>query len=470
MLRAEKQLLLRGFLGQLPEHVAARLAKAVEVDRLIGGTGLPHDAILRALRPQNRTLPDRRTPTQTPQRCFCRPFEDILVSTDRSIKQKGRIARNSLDAVWNWLADDLMPSRYREITQSLQESILDGPEAEVTEKCEELWAETAATLKLELSTDKKKMFAAKILGGMAIVEDAAEMALLLGAAHEIVELQARLPRPVPNLTEENISFLRDCFERLSNSNPDLAPYVPLIVLGRLERPWEALRLVSVLAHKTTDTVISNTDLGIVGELLFSDLDVYVKKIQAARPMDFDAEALATSLAGFAELSTGMVKELGIRRGGRWGQHLGKDKGAVAQVFEGLLERAPKEIQAVLAGTKASWFGKGPKPLDLSHAPDPDHSDRALRYAHLMRHSKPFAVAAAFSAKLNEVFDETTNLLRGYSEDLLREFRAATPETRTNVDLHWTLLIELCTSVLGEEETDLLRRRARVPMKAQSSHP
>jgi hypothetical protein len=465
MLSADKQLLLSGFLGQLPEAVAARLAKAVEVDRLIGGTGLPHDVILRALRPQLRQSPERSGRLQTPQRFFCRPFEDLLVGPERTLKQKGRIARESINPVWNWLATELMPARHAEILQKLREAILHAREDEIAERCAELWVESSVALTPELATEKKKTVAAKKLGGMALAEDAAEMALVLGAAQQIGALQARLPKPILNLTEDDVVFLRDCFDRLNESDPDIASYVPFIVMGRLERPWEALRLIGALSRKSTDTLISNTDLGAVGELLFSDLDDYVKKIQAARPGDFDAEALLNNLAGFTELSTGMVKELGIRRDGKWGHHLTKDRSAVAQVVEGLLERAPKEILGALPAAKIGGFGKSPKPLDLHRPPDPDRVTKAMRYALVMRHSKPFAVAAAFNAKLNETIDETAIVLRTYSEDLLRELRAAVPETRANVDGYWALTLELCALVLGDEETALLRRRARVPASA-----
>jgi hypothetical protein len=313
MLSADKQLLLSGFLGQLPEAVAARLAKAVEVDRLIGGTGLPHDVILRALRPQLRQSPERGARLQTPQRFFCRPFEDLLVGPQRSLKQKGRIARDSINPVWNWLAIELMPARHAEIGQQLRDAILHAREGEMAERCAELWAESSAALMPELASEKKKTVAATKLGGMALAEDAAEMALVLGAAQEIGVLQGRLPKPIVNLTEDDVAFLRDCFDRLNESNPDIASYVPFIVMGRLERPWETLRLIGALSRKSNDAMIANTDLGAVGELLFSDLDDYVKKIQAARPADFDAEALLNNLAGFTELSTGMVKELGISR-------------------------------------------------------------------------------------------------------------------------------------------------------------
>jgi hypothetical protein len=51
---------------------------------------------------------------------------------------------------------------------------------------------------------------------------------------------------------------------------------------------------------------------------------------------------------------------------------------------------------------------------------------------------------------------------------LRELRAATPETRSNIDEYWALTLQLCALVLGEEETALLRRRARVPASSQTA--
>jgi hypothetical protein len=89
----------------------------------------------------------------------------------------------------------------------------------------------------------------------------------------------------------------------------------------------------------------------------------------------------------------------------------------------------------------------------------------MRYAHLMVHSRPFAVATAFSAKLNEALDEAANALRACSEELVHELRAATAETRANLDTHFVPILELCMLVLGEEEATLIRRRARVPANA-----
>ena len=462
MIPVDKELLLKGFLGELPKDVASRLAKAVEVDRLIGGEALPHDEILRALRPQLKGAGAQTRRVPTPQRMFCRPFADLLISGERKDKQKGRIARSSIDPVWKWLAQELMPARHRKLTASLSEAALVDNEDQIKRDLAQFWSEAAAALKAALADEQQRAVAAQKLGGDAIVADAAEMALLIAAAPTVIEIQTRLPKPIVLLTQDDIWFLCDLIDRVTPSNPDLVPYVALIVLGRLERPWEVLRLVTAITRKSTDIVISGTDMDVVGELLFSDLDVYATNIQSARPTNFDPDKVLASLAGFTELSSGMIKELGIRRDGKWGQRLAKDRAAVAQVMESLLQRARKEILAALPSHKGLAFAKRHRGLDLSRPIDPDRVARATRYAQLIAHSRPFAVAGAFSARLMKVTDETALALRTYAEDILTELRATAPEARLRAGEHLKVMLSLCELVLGESETDFLRRRARVP--------
>jgi hypothetical protein len=237
--------------------------------------------------------------------------------------------------------------------------------------------------------------------------------------------------------------------------------VALIVMGRLKHPWEALRLASVMPCKATNTMTAGTEIGAVGELLFSDLDGYTREIQKVRPREFDSEKLLLNLAGFSELSSGMVKELGIRRDGKSGLRLAKARSAVSTIMEGLVERAPKEILGGLPAVKTGGRGKAPKPLEVGRAPDPDRVTRALRYAELLVHCRPYSVAAAFSAKLSEAMDEISAALRSYNENILRELRAASPKTRVNVERHFANALAICKLLLGDDEAEFLRRRSLV---------
>src|SRR5215475_4890101 len=111
MVPQDKTGMLKAFLGGLPWPAAARLATAVEVDRLMDGRTLPHDDIMEGLRPVLRRENYDRTPT--PLRLFCRPFQDLLTSMPRKAKQKGCIARGTLVPAWNWVTEILLPSETR---------------------------------------------------------------------------------------------------------------------------------------------------------------------------------------------------------------------------------------------------------------------------------------------------------------------------------------------------------------------
>ena len=316
------------------------------------------------------------------------------------------------------------------LTTSLGEAIVADNDEQVERDLASLWSEASAALKAALADESRKAVAAETLGGAAVAEDAAEMALLLAQAQTVIEIRTRLPKPVVQLTQDDVWFLCDMVDRLAETAPDFAPYVALVVLGRLERPWEVLRLITAISRKATDIAISGTDMDIVGELLFSDLDAYAANIQSARPINFDPDEVLASLAGFTELSSGMIKELGIRRDGKWGQRLAKDRAAVAQIMENLLQRARKEILAALPPHKGFAFARTAAEPRSVHADDPERvaqGDSAMPSS--IAHSRPFAVAGAFSARLMKVTDETALALRIYAEDILTELRATTPEAR-----------------------------------------
>ena len=88
-------------------------------------------------------------------------------------------------------------------------------------------------------------------------------------------------------------------------------------MNRLQRPWEALRLPLAISRQTQDTLISKTDMGLVGEILLTRLDDLQKAIMATRHPMFEAEKLVEQVQSFAELSSAVVKEIEVRRDGRF---------------------------------------------------------------------------------------------------------------------------------------------------------
>jgi len=192
MLTPQKMALLRSFLEALPPKASARLAKAVELDRLAGGRGLPHGLILETLRPRS----DR---SSTPLRLFCLPFEDLLVEEPAKEKQKGRIARSNAVAIWRWLSDALLCDAVERYTVDIERLVLQGRDAESLARAAEFWTLAAAAIDNAVVKDRDAVRAA--LPDDAALADAEEIALLLSVGMAIGDIQKLLPRPFPQLND-----------------------------------------------------------------------------------------------------------------------------------------------------------------------------------------------------------------------------------------------------------------------------
>ncbi|MDE2134284.1 MAG: hypothetical protein KGJ49_06755 [Alphaproteobacteria bacterium] len=459
MISPDKTGLLKSFLGSLPETVAARLAKAVEIDRLMESNSLPHELILEGLRPVLRGA-DRHERTPTPLRLFCRPFEDLLFNGARKEKQKGRIARSSVAAVWQWLSQSVAPAETKAYRDQIKDLVLAYKLEEAFECAGAFWPVAGEGLRAALAREPKAARAA--LGGDLVVGDAEDISLLLCAGSAMVEIQQLLPRPAPLLTDELLWSLRRIYDRVAESKVDAAPYVPVMAMARLAKPWEALKLALLITHQTQDTLISSTDMGLVGDILFCRLEDSRMAIHAARHPDFDVAALLENLRCFTEISTAIVKEVEILRRGKWGQRLLKDRAAVGAVMDGFMERAPKEIAAALPTQKSGFTGASRVP-DFSRPANPERVERALRYAKLVVDCKPLAAPGSFGAKLQDALDESTQVLRSYNEDVIKELRTAESGRREIVECQFQLAVELTAMLFSAEEADFLRRRGRAAL-------
>jgi hypothetical protein len=462
MLSPERTGLLKSFLGNLPESVAARLARAVEIDRLSDGKMLPHEMILEGLRPVlRRAAGSDRTPT--PLRLFCQPFEDLFSTMPRTRKQKGRIARDSASLVWTWLSLSLLPDEIRTYTREFKDFVVTGRHVQARERAAAFWQLSGNAMHTAFADAVRGQEARAQFGSDDVLADAQEMADLLLIGDAVADLQAKLPKFTHALNDDLLRQLREIYERVQATAPDSAAYVGVVAMNRLTRPWEALKLAGLISQQTQDTKISSTDMGLVGEIIFGDIEAHQVAVRAARHPDFDADALVRHLSHFTTLSSGIVKGIEIRRDGKWGQRLVKDRAALAETMDDFMERAPGELDAALPTT-----GNGPAVADFAHKVDPERIARAERYVRLVAGCRPFAMAASFGASQKKAEEEMMHLLRNYNEDLVKELCEPESSYRTQAQKQLAFLADLTAILCSEEESDQLRRRARSALAAQAA--
>lgn len=463
MLPAQEKL-LRSFLSRLPPATAQQLASAIEADKLFDGNGLPHEIILQSLRPALRhTAPSGRT--LTPLRLFCQPFEDLLINAGGKQKLKGRIARESIMPVWAWISSTLLAEKSQTYSGDVRQAVENQDIQSAYTFALEFWLTASTAIRDALADEKSRASARVTLGDLALA-DAEEMARMMGVGRQVLEVQQKLPRGTAALTEELIWSLREIYDSLLQTNPDAAPYITVITMSRLAKPWEALRLPLMITRKTQDTLISSTDMGLAGELLFHDLEDYAFQIRAIRQPHFDVDVLLRTLLRFTELSSAVVKEIEIRRDGRWGQNLLKDRSLVGEAMDAMMEKAPREILSALPMQKSGSYGSGPRVPNTEHMPDyADKAERAVRYARLVAGCRHLAGRASFGATHKDASDEIERELRVYNDDIVKLMRNPDEERRTKAEPYFNTAVELTGILFSNEEADFLRRRARATQAA-----
>ena len=450
----DKTGLLKAFLGGLPGAAAARLAMAVEVDRLMDGHALPHEDILDGLRPILRR--DHNGRTLTPLRLFCRPFQNLLTSEPRKAKQKASITRDTLVPAWNWILETLLPDEAAAYTSECTALVLGHKPEDALARAVRFWPLAGGAISRALASEAGRQAAQKALGSSFAVEDAAEMALLLSAGEAIEQLSAVLPMSTSSFHEQLVWQVREIYEQLAQSQPDVAPYVAVIVMNRLSKPWEALRLPLLVTRHTDDTLIAKTDMGLVGEILFTRMDTLKTSIQLTRHPLFDAEKLMADAKIFADLSSNIVKEIELKREGDWGKRLLVERTEIGKVMEGFMDRAPREVSAALPTQKATG-------ADFTKSIPAEKHEMALRYARLVAGSRNFAAAVSFAAKQKTIYEELCTILQRYNEDVVKALKADPQHAVATAQFQ--LCAELTAILFSDEEAELLRRRGRAAQSA-----
>jgi len=326
------------------------------------------------------------------------------------------------------------------------------------ERATQFWPVAAAAITAALSNEAGRAAARKILGDAAAVEDAREMGLLLSAGPQIQNIQNILPKPTASFSENLVWEVRGIYDGLLDSHPDVAPYVAVIAMNRLAKPWEALRLPMLITRHTDDTLIAKTDMGLVGEILFDRMDTLKTSIQRTRHPLFDAEVLMEEVRVFAGLSSHIVKEIELKRDGEWGKRLLAERAEIGKVMETFMDRAPKEFSAALPMQKATG-------ADFSRPIPAEKREMALRYARLVSGSRDFAAAASFAARQKTTLGDLCTALQRYNEDLVGALRAANPAQAQTVQAQFELCTQLTVMLLSKEEAELLRRRAKAAQAA-----
>jgi hypothetical protein len=190
------------------------------------------------------------------------------------------------------------------------------------------------------------------------------------------------------------------------------------------------------------------------------METLTDELSAAPPHRMNPAIVLPKLERFVAMSNGLIREIGMRREGKWGQRLIKLRHLMSDAMDALIARAPIDIIAVLPMQKLGAFaGHAPRRPDLMREPDAMRLERALAWAKLLAGAGRFATDGAFHSAHREALERVSLHLRQYADAMVGELRTVDDAHRARAEAFVAAAQALGDAVLGQEETDLFRRRA-----------
>jgi len=451
---------LKAFLTQLPDKELKLLAAKIELDRGENKFGIPHDAIMALLRPR---LAEIRAPRiYTPQRLLCLPFEDMLIFQDPDPKETGKIARASIGPMWNLLLE-LLGDQWEPVAESFVTAQKKSDEAGKKSAASQLWHIAAKALKEwdeGLGTDAGEIrAAAKKIGGTKRLEDIREMASVLMIADLIEQMKEQLPRkPIIQLTPEHVTVVKRLYDKVPATAPSHEVYLLLALIGRLLQPFPILRVFRALSRKMDDTLTSNSDLAIAGDIVIGALEKDASAVaEAADAPNATETDVVAKAKRFANAFKGITSDIGIRRDGEWGKRMYGCRGQVSEAVENLvLATAQDVILDVLPG-------KGNGQPNFSDFPDDQKFETAERRARALgeasRIAEQIGLQSACQSKVNQMRKE----LEKYGAKIIEKLPKVEAANQAEASAHLATTVRLVELITNADTADLLRRRGNAAL-------
>ena len=451
---------LKAFIAALPERELKSLAAKIELDRGENKFGIPHEAIMTLLRPRLAEIQAPRI--YTAQRMLCLPFEDVLTFVDPDPKVTGSIARASIMPMWNLLMERIKPE-WDPVANAFLDAQRKGNEEAKKSTAAQLWAMGARALKAwdgGLGTDPGEIrAAAKKIGGTKRLEDIREIAAILEIAETIETMKSQLPRkPIIALNSEQVNIVKRLYEKVRTESPGHEINLLLALIGRLSQPFPVLKVFRALSPKLDDTMESNKELAVAGDIVISALEKDAMAVAEAASQGNATEVDVVNKAKrFATAFKGITSDIGVRRDGEWGKRMYGCRATVSEAVENLvLATAHDVILDVLPK-------KGQAAPNFNAFPDEEKfvtsERRALALGEASRIADEIGLQSACQSKVNQLRRD----LEQYGAKIIERLPKVDAEQKPEASAHLSMTVRLVELIANSDTADLLRRRGNAAL-------
>jgi len=400
-------------------------------------------------------------------RRFFLPLEPFLVDGPADHKRIGRLARVSLEPIWEWIGRDLMPAEARALGEDINRALLADDRIRVEQLVRALHERAIQRMNEAVaavgSNEKARRRLGVQVGTPRAIEDLTTLMRILGIRDVLAELARQLPDYIRAFEREQIDQVKALLDTttaqksLQNAaaqKSDLFLYGLLMVMNRLAAPWQLIRIATRAADSDDTVRIVETPYAVAVTIVLGELECMVgelrTELKAGRPV-------ASMLKGVHDAAREMRTEMDLSVDSGWARQLAAVHSAVSNLLTAEIEAAPGRVRRLLRPRPAKEIVRG----SLLDAIDVQEAETRVELVGVCRH---YADELAVSEVTLRTYSELTQYLETGTKVLLDALRHAEDAERPFRQSQVDAAIRFCRTVFGAEYAGLLAKAADVAVQ------
>ena len=248
--------------------------------RLLRGEDMPGgELVLRELRRDSRA----KRPGNL-ARLFFQPLEPFLVDDIATRDHPGRVARATLEPVWEWIGRDLMPGQAKAVSEQVAAAFECGDDARAGQLAAGFQDRAVKRMEMLLNAAAKDEKVRRRLSGQIgtrrALDDVAAVVALLRAQDLLAAFGSRLPNHIEALDDATIRDLLLLIESRAGGGPELFVYKLALTMSRLEFPWQLIRLATGAAGSRNASRVAESRYAVAVDIVFAEIERMIEELKS----------------------------------------------------------------------------------------------------------------------------------------------------------------------------------------------
>lgn len=458
---------LRDYLRTLKPEARAMLGTELERGVLRGDEAAGNEFVLQELRRTIRAAGQAVPRIGDAARLFFAPLEPFLIDDGADHKRVGRLARVSLEPIWEWIGRDLMPAEAKALSDDINRALVadDGVKAELLTRAlhERAIQRIKETIDAAGADEKMRRRLVVQVGTPRAFEDVDSLLRILVLRDVLGDLaRRRLPKHLRTFEREQIDQVKALVEAAAaQKSPDLAARKTdifvcglVLVMGRLALPWQLIRLATRAAESDDAARVAETPFANAVAIVLSEIECMVSELR----VELKARRPVTSLLkGIHDAARGLRTEMDLSVDSPWSRQLAAIRTDISALLKAEIESTPGRVRRLLRPRPPNEIAPGA----LLDAIDVSDTEMLVEFVDACR-------SYANELAVNEVTARTWLELQHYLETadkgLLDALRQAGAADRPFRQSQAEAAIRFCRTVFGADYAGLLAKAAEIAVQ------